>query len=196
MDIDFLSMQPNVPSFIAPWNVENVASYIDSSAIIGDRVIAFGPGNSGEILLAIHLACPGELKRSSSIHVTVGLDVSTLNEAGADINFRIGLEDDLESRNLFVVPDINKYNNQPPCYFLNAVHDDNRVSGIRAPAQVTLDFVPGSRFGTCYTAQSGGFSNTGTFNDQIDLLERVTLVVRRDNAAEQHRIYYLKIDFS
>lgn len=191
-----ITLQPSLPRFITPWNIEDAAGFIHSSATITNRAIHFGPGSSNEVLLVISLSCPGELQLDSSIQVTIGLDASTLI---ADHSLRIGLSDaqgnESASENLFYIPDVSKYSTSPPCSLLDAVHDDNRVSGIQAPAQITFVFKPDNKYGACYTAQNGGFYNSGSFNNQLDVLRGVNLILRRGDAAEEYRLFYFQVDF-
>ena len=184
-----------MPSLIIPSNIRDVASFVHSNATIRDRAVTFGSGISNDVLLVIPLACPGEPQPYSSIQITVGLDDSTLTGAGVDVDLRIGLIDGQRNLNQFVISDVNKYNTQPPCSLLDGVQDDNRVSGMQAPVQVTFVFTPSMRFGACYTAQDGGFGNSGTFNAQVDLMEGVFLIVQRGDADEEYRLYYFQVEF-
>ena len=56
-------------------------------------------------------------------------------------------------------------------------------------------FQPFHKYGTCYTAQDGGYVNVGRFNEELDTSKGVSLLVNRDDdAGETYRYYYFLIE--
>ena len=75
---------------ITPDNIRYLASFLDSSVDIQDRVIHFGPGTASEMLLEVPL---GEINPRSTDIITVGLDKSHPNTAGTDSDIVVGISD-------------------------------------------------------------------------------------------------------
>jgi len=59
---------------IEPDTVRLYASFIDSSATVTSNTIQFGSGTTGEELLRVPVAAPGELDSQAVIRVTVGMN--------------------------------------------------------------------------------------------------------------------------
>ena len=57
----------------------------------------------------------------------------------------------------------------------------------------TLLFDPSRRFGSCAT--NNGFQTDARFDSQIDLTKELSLVLHRNNAAEQYYFHYFLIEF-
>ena len=181
--------------FIIPGNVQSLASVIHPRTTIEERAIYFGAETAGafEVLLEVPLASAGELDPHTSIQITVAFDAEAPN-IPVDNDPLIGIADGV-NRYLFFVADLTNYPSSPPCTPYKATHDDNRVSGGPVPSQVTFLFEPFHKYGACYTAQDGGFVNTGTFNDQLDLSHGISLIVQRHNdGAETYRFYYFLVE--
>ena len=134
----------------------------------------------------------GEFDYRTSIHITVGFDPAGANTRDHDPQF--GLTDGTNT-NIFQVPDSGNYPNHAPCNPLAATISNNLVSGSTpAPGVVTFLFTPFHRYGACYTAQEGGYTNVASFNTQLDLSKSINFLVRRSDGAEQYDFYYFLIE--
>ena len=106
----------------------------------------------------------------------------------------IGISDGTTVNEFYVV-DATNYANFPPCRHVNGVHEDTRIPTNTPPySEVTLTLQPYRRYGTCRTAQNGGYVNAGTFNAQLDITKGLSLVVRRNDAAEVYDFYYFQVE--
>ena len=188
-------MQPLSKSdgiLITPGDVRYLASFIHSSGTVQERAISFGAGTAYyDLLLKVPLASAGELDPHTSIRITVGYDAPG---AGVDHDPKIGITDGVNHNNIFHIVDVSNYPSLPPCFPLDATHDNKLVSGVPVPSQVTFLFEPFNKYGACYTAQNGGYVNTGTFNAQLDLSHGVSLIVQRDDPPETYRFYYFLVE--
>ena len=56
-------------------------------------------------------------------------------------------------------------------------------------------FLPStSSYGACSSAQDGGYLNVGTFNNQVDPTNGLSLVIHRADALEQYQFNYFLIE--
>ena len=173
---------------LTPDNIRYFASYLHTSVDIQDRVIHVGPGTEQEKLPL------GEIDPRATIIITVGLDKSLPNTPGVDSDLRIGISDGTTDNVQFIV-DVNNYVDNSPCRPLPGVHDNILVSsGTQGPATVKLIFTPFYKYGACETAQEGGYINTGTFDDQIDITKPLFLRWYRDHAGESYFLHYLRVE--
>ena len=160
--------------------------------VVQDGLIGFNPGDAGEVLFSVPLAGPGELDHNSVIKITFAFDPDDATD-GIDHDPTVGITDGTNA-NRFYVRDSSTLSRDPPCEAIDATNHDNQISESNVAGQVTLTFVPYHRYGTCYTAQDGGFTDVGKFDLQLDLSEEIYLVVNRNNAGEVYRYYYFFIE--
>ena len=174
---------------INPGNIRYLTNVIHSSATINSRSIRFSTGTAWEKLLQVPIAAPGELDAHASIRVTVGLTPVT----SSDSNPRIGISDGV-NLNRFFVPDTGNYGTSPPCGIDEGSHEDNRVTTRRVSSQFTFLFSPFYKYGACSSAQDGGYLNVGTFNNQVDPTNGLSLLIQRDDVPEQYQFNYFLIE--
>jgi len=142
---------------LTPDNIEYWATFLHSSATVQDRVIHFGTGTTGEKLLEVPL---GQIDPHATIVITVGLDNSHPNTP-TDTDPHVGISDGTNT-NVWWITDLNNYPTYAPCLPSGGTHDDTRVSsGTKVPATFKLTFTPFHKYGSCETAQEGGYINTG-----------------------------------
>ena len=171
---------------LTPDNIEYWATFLHSSATIQDRVIHFGTGAANEKLLEVPL---GQIDPHATIVITVGLNNSHPNTP-ADSDPRIGISDGTNT-NVWWIADLTT----APCGTSRGTHDDTRVSsGTKVPATVKLTFTPFYKYGSCETAQEGGYINTGRFNTQLDITKPLYLHVDRGGAHEQYYFHYFLVE--
>ena len=175
-------------------NIQYHATFIDSSVYIQDRVIYVGPGSSSnEKLLEVPIGCCC-IGTHASIIITVGLNTTFPNTIDSDLH--VGVSDGTNS-NLWTIVDKNNYPGTPPCaiWFGGGLYDDTTVS-FTTPAPVTskLTFTPFYKYGSCETAQEGGYITTARFNAQLDVTNCLFLQVRRHGPREQYAIFYFLVE--
>ena len=176
---------------LTPDNIEYWATFLDSSASIQDRVIHFGSGAANEKLLEVPL---GQIDPHATIVITVGLDNSHPNTPSTDTDPVIGISDGTNSNVMYIV-DMDNYGSFPPCYPTSGTHDNTRVSsGTTVPATLKLTFTPFYKYGSCETAQEGGYINTGRFNTQLDITKPLYLHVDRHSASEEYYFHYFLVE--
>ena len=176
---------------LTPDNIEYFATFLHSSATIQDRVIHFGSGTANEKLLEVPL---GKIDPHATIVITVGLDKSHPNTASTDSDPNIGISDGTNS-NIVFIHDLDNYPSGSPCYLRDGSHDNTLISsGTKVPAMFKLTFTPFYKYGSCETAQEGGYINTGRFNTQLDITKPLYLRVDRNNANEEYYYYYFLVE--
>lgn len=185
-------MQPISSSktiLISPDTVRYYASFIDSTAAINDLTIHFNRGTDGEELLRVPLAAPGELSPQSLIRITVGI-----NPPATDNDPVVGVTDGVNSNYFHLVADGRSLANLNPCRIIQG-SQNGRSGPLGNPVAggYTLFLNPSYRFGSCMT--NNGFATDGRFNNQIDVNKGLSLVVLRNNAAEQYFFHYFLIEF-
>ena len=152
----------------------------------------FGSGIKDEKLLEVPLVGARELDVHATLRVTVAIQPPTPTHFDRDPI--IGLSDGMNV-NRFVLYDQSNYAAVTPCSLVNAVEDNVLVpSHCPVPYQYTLAFMPFYRYGACYTAQNGGYVNTGKFNQQLDVTRPISLVVHRHNAGEEYAFTYIMVE--
>ena len=177
---------------LTPDNIEYWATFLDSSATIQDRVIHFGTGAANEKLLEVPL---GQIDPHATIVITFGLDNSHPNTPSTDSDPLIGISDGTNS-NVMYITDLSNYGSIPPCRPTSGTQDGTLVSsGTKVPATFKLTFTPFYKYGSCETAQEGGYINTGRFNTQLDITKPLYLRVDRDNNDnEQYYFHYFLVE--
>ena len=99
--------------------------------------------------------------------------------------------------NRFYITDSGNYGGRSPCNIHPATegsHENKRVTTRRVPPQFTFLFTPFYKYGACSSAQDGGYLNVGTFNNQVDPTNGISLVVYRDDASENYQFNYFLIE--
>ena len=134
----------------------------------------------------------GQIDPHATIVITVGLDNSHPNTP-TDHDPYIEISDG-SNTNLILMVDRSNYND-PPCRLFNGIHDNTLVSsGTKVPATFKLTFTPFYKYGSCETAQEGGYINTGRFNTQLDITKPLYLRVERSDANEQLYYHYFLVE--
>ena len=178
---------------LTPDNIEYWATFLHSSATIQDRVIHFGTGTLHEKLLEVPL---GQIDPHATIVITVGLDNSHPNTPSTDTDPLVGISDG-NNTNIWWITDSDNYPSYAPCTLSGGrgTHDDTRVpSGTKVPATFKLTFTPFYKYGSCETAQEGGYINTGRFNTQLDITKPLYLRVDRQDPSEQYYYHYFLVE--
>ena len=186
--LNFSPFQPTINAksqsiFITPGNVRYLAHFI-GNATIDSRSIRFGSGTANEKLLQVPIAAAGELDAHASIRVTVGL-----TPVSGDSDPRIGISDGVNV-NKFIVVDSANYATLPPCYVTEGSRENNLVATHKVSSQFTFLFSPFYKYGACSSAQDGGYLNVGTFNNQVDTTNGLSLVIHSDN--DRHENYQFR----
>ena len=151
-------------------------------------MIIFGKGKSGEKLLEVPL---GPIEPQSTIVIKLGIDSSYSYRRDVDPVIRIS---DGTKTNSFVIVDYGNYRTHAPCYPLGK-HDKKRVRRwTRVPATFKFTLLPEQKYGFCETAQEGGYINTGTFSNLLDLSKPLSLLLTRSHGHEQYHIRYIAVD--
>ena len=176
--------------YLTPDNIEYWATFLHSNATIQDRVIHFGTGTTNEKLLEVPL---GQIDPHATIVITVGLDNSHPNTP-ADSDPVIAITNS-RNRNVMSIRDLGNYGSAPPCRPASDTQDGTLVSsGTKVPATFKLTFTPFYKYGSCETAQEGGYINTGRFNTQLDITKPLYLRVYRDQAPEEYYFHYFLVE--
>ena len=175
-------------------NIQYHATFIDSSVSIVDRAINVVAGSSNhEKLLEVPI---GDIDLHASVIITVGLNTTLPNTAGVDSDLTVGISDG-SNINKWALLDKNNFGSLPPCIIWSneGSSDDKRiVSTATVSASAKFTFVPFYKYGTCETAQEGGYINTGRFNAQLDLTKPLSLGLYRHNSGEQYSFYYILVE--
>ena len=180
-----------------PITIQQHASYIHPEAIIDDldQWVYFPPGLANETLLEIPI---GAIDIEGTIVITVGLFKNWYNQPGVDRDPRVGISDRKGNYHLFEIHDINDYNKLPPCTLFNGIRQPkNLVSeGTEVSADYKLTFFLKERYpyGTCITAQDGGFLQHGLFVETLDFTEPFYLRVQRDDSNEDYFFRYFTME--
>ena len=175
---------------IEPDTVRLYASFIDSSATVTSNTIQFGSGTTGEELLRVPVAAPGELDSQAVIRVTVGM-----NPPVADNDPAVGIaSNDGSKRNQFALVEHGTTTSTVnPCEILAGSHNGRASThGDLVAGTYVMLFHPYRRFGSCST--NTGFATAGNFNTFIDPSQGLSLVVNRDGSVEQHTFHYFLVE--
>ena len=175
---------------IEPDTVRLYASFIDSSATVTSNTIQFGTGTTGEELLRVPVAAPGELDSQAVIRVTVGM-----NPPVADNDPAVGIaSNDGSKRNQFALVEHGiTTSTLNPCEILRGSHNGRTAThGDLVAGTYVMLFHPQRRFGSCST--NTGFATAGNFNTFIDPSQGLSLVVNRDGSVEQYTFHYFLVE--
>ena len=176
---------PNI--LITPGNVRYLVNFI-GNATIDSRSIRFGSGTANEKILQVPIAAAGELDVHASIRVTVGL-----TPVIGDSDPHIGISDGV-NENKFAIFDTYNYATLPPCCVTDGTYENKLVTTRRVSSHFTFLFSPFYKYGACSSAQDGGYLNVGTFNNQVDPSNGLSLVVYRDNVRENYQFRYFLVE--
>ncbi len=106
----------------------------------------------------------------------------------------VGISDGNKS-NLFILRDPSNFPSYTPCQPYPAAQDDVRIPANSVQASVyQLHFDPFHQYGVCSAAYNNGFSNSGRFNSKLDVAKELSLVVKREHAAEKYDFRYFNIE--
>ena len=186
-------------SAIIPGNVEFLASFIHEETDIEDRAIIFFPNlamfkrfanphitkrtnPTFDVLMTVPIASTGELSTNATIEIIAGFDASLISSS-----FAIGIFDGINA-NAFIVADRTSFMADAPCYPLFGTGEDTLLADASTPEadEVTFHFTPFHSYGTCYTAQEGGYANVATFDTQLDPTMDLNLLVEGNSFLRFH----------
>lgn len=180
---------------MTPGNLFDVATYVDSDVSIQNdgKTIHFAAGQPSSLLMTFAV---GPVIQNTAVKVTIGL-----RSKSVDSDPLIGITGAGKAINRFYLADTTNYPSNPPC----GVHSSEGSDlGTRVPtdtpgySQVTIVFDPSTQYGTCSTAQVGGYVNVAIFNDLVSPLKGLYFVqvYRDDDADEVYDFYYFIIEAS
>ena len=98
---------------------------------------------------------------------------------------------------MWTIVDKNNYLSSPPCviWFGTGTQDNARVSSTTlVPTTTKLTFSPFYKYGSCETAQEGGYINTARFTSQLDITKSLFLQVVRHSRGERFSIFYFLVE--
>ena len=172
-------------------NVRHHATFIHSDVTVEKRLIHFSSGTQKEELLRVPLAELGEIKPHSSIRIVVAIKPRA---SSIDSDPHVGVTDG-SNTNMFSLLDPGNFASLAPCLAINAEEDSTRIPTNSQQASVyVLQFDPYHQYGACTTAYVNGYVNTATFNNNLDLTKKLSLVVNRDDAAEEYDFLYFSVE--
>ena len=174
---------------ITPRYAQEHATVIGSYTTFETRSIYLGTGGrSADTRLQVPIVPAGRFSTNASVTVkiTAALDGSMLNQRDRDPQISIT---DGRVMNEYIILDINNYPTAP-CRARSASGSQKTLQTGPVPDQFTFLFKPAERFGSCSTAQNGGFVNVATFNSQLDLSLGISLRLRMNEPNEDIRYYY------
>ena len=170
-------------------NVRSKATFVQTSASISNRMINFRSRSKNEKLLEIPL---GAQCGTDVILVTLGIDKKYQNSRDSDL--RISLSDG-KTDNMYQTVDIHNYKDHTPCHPLDAVHDNRLVArGTKAPSTFKFMFSPHTGNTYCETAQEGGYINSGTFKNKLDVSQPLFLRLSGEDGGENYSIHYINVE--
>ena len=175
---------------MTPNNLRYYASKMDPRVSINSKLMHVPAGTANSRFLTVPLAGPSELTIDTAIRVTIGLKPKNV-----DSDPTIGLTDGNVVNEISLLDKTN-YVNYSPCYIRDGIQENTLIPrNTPSYSEVTLTFQPYRRYGTCRTAQNGGYVNAGTFNAQLDITKGLNLVARRDDdAGEVYDFYYFHVE--
>ena len=108
----------------------------------------------------------------------------------------IGVTDEGKIHSFMLYDQMDYQKGLSPCHLLVEAHQKNTpVAGDSpVPFQYTMIFMPYYHYGACYTAQNGGYVNTGRFNFQLDESLPLSLAVKSNSAGEEYTFHYILVE--
>lgn len=164
---------------INPDNIRSLSHFLHPGYTIGPRSVVFPNVDSGKDLFAVPLASPKELSPGAMIRITIGMRPPELG-MGETSTPAIGLKD-YYGINAFAILDTSFYNETAPCIPADGdpaltEHENNLVpEDTPHSSQYVMVFDPFHRYGTCSSAQNGGYTNVATFKYFLDVRSGVEL---------------------
>lgn len=126
-----------------------------------------------------------------SVAITLAIDNEYPNKYDHDL--KVGLTD-RKNGNFFWIVDNANYCSYPPCYPI-ALHGVKTLVSGKAPRIFKMTIVPEDKYGYCETAQDGGYTNIGVFDDKLDpSRDDMYLELVRDEPDENYFIHYISIE--
>ena len=154
--------------------------------------------------LQVQLISPDILETTNSITVamTIAVDSALADSAEHDVSFGIG--DGTKFVGFHLVGK-NNYHALSPCYLaegdnINGILKNVRtisaplVASRRYSSEITLQFRPAERWGSCHTEHDEGYTNIASYQRLIDLTQGLYVEVYRGSAHEKYRIKYIKVE--
>ena len=178
----------NKDLFLTPRNLGYYAQMMDNTISVSNgRLIHVAAGTPDGRFLTVPLTQFGEqLNNDTIIRVTVGIKPKNV-----DSDPKIGITDG-HAINEIAIPDSTHH---IPCVLAGG-SNHALPANIPPPSEVTMNFQPYHRYGSCSTAQNGGYINVGIFPTQLNITKGLSLVARRDNErGEVYDFYYFRVQF-
>ena len=139
---------------------------------ISPQEIRAGPVEALERLIEVPI---GTIEASSTVTVTIGFDKSHFNTPGVDADPIFAITDGVVGYSVWIV-DIINYPTSAPCYSTSNQNKNNLLSaGTKFPSTFKITFHVGEQYGYCETAQEGGYLNTFTEDQPMDLSKPLNL---------------------
>ena len=156
------------------------------------------------VLLKVPLVAAGVLQDSTllTVQITVAHDVTIGNTFDSDI--RYGISDG--SRFVgFEVCDKGDYADNAPCYGVEGVpgvslssirhidHKSFKTSDSHYPGLFDFTLHLNERWGSCYTANDGGYTKTTQYNNRLKFSKGLSLEVYKSDSGERVGVKYIKV---
>lgn len=188
-----------------PLWLETHASYINCQHTVSAFQLTFKAGSVMQAaLLKVPLVAAGVLQDSTRLttHITVFHDVSIGKAEDSDIAY--GISDG--SRFVgFEACDKGNYPDHAPCYGVEGIsgvslssirhidHTSSKTKDNGYPGQFVFTLQLDERWGSCYTAQDGGFTKTTSYNNRLMFSKGLSLEVYKGDSGERVGIKYIKV---
>ena len=155
-------------------------------------------------VLQVKLVAPGILKSTDIIGVTmtIAMDTELANAGDHDPSFGIS---DGKSFVGYTAPDKIHYVNTSPCRHVEGdiitgtIQNYVRIEGPQVATQsysseITLQFRPTEKWGSCHTEHGNGYVNIANYQHQLDITKGLYLQMYYDDDPEKYRIKYIVVD--
>ena len=193
---------------MTPLWLETHASYIDSSSVITAGQITFNAGSTGQaLLLRVPLVEAGILEDETplTVEIAVANDVS-IGQSG-DSDPRYGVSDGVSFIGIQTVDQGNYRGGHffYPCHGVQGTSGetlaDKEVFDKTSPTQVAevypdqfvFTFKLDKSWGSCFTAQGGGFIKTVNYTRQLLPSQGLSLEVYKIHKSEKVGIKYMEV---
>ena len=194
--------------YMTPLLLEAYASYIDSSSVITANQITFNAGSIKDaLLLRIPLVKAGILKDGTplTVEITVANDVSIGQSIDSDPSY--GVSDGTSFIGILTVDQKQYCCNHYfyPCHGVQGTSGDtftdkevfDKTSSSQVakfyPDQFAFTFKLEKSWGSCFTAQGGGFSKTVSYTRQLLPSQGLSLEVYKMHKSERVGIKYMEV---
>ena len=193
---------------MTPQWLKGNASYINKNHSMTDQQVTFNAGSLGNVvLLKIPLMAAGFLSDETplTVQITVANDVSIGQNEDSDPRYRLS-----DGTNFigFQTFDRHNYHSWAPCFGTEASPGGTlsasksispnlpilSVSERFYPEQFVFTLKLDKLWGSCFTAQDGGFTKTAEYSKRLKLSQGLTLEVYKGNhKKERVGIKYMKV---